>query len=345
MFSALLIAGSCHKFKKVTALTDRNFKKYVDNRNESTVYFVMFHGDHCPACQMAYPEFQAAAYNSGGMIKFGNVDTSYQQQLASRFQIMGIPTFIVFHSKGQTNYQGPRTARHFLNFGSKFIPPNAQEINSSWLPAEDTKEAILFTSRRKAPAIWNAIASFFKVNTVNESKIQIGYTNDPKMMKEFHVIAQPTILMINGNVSREYTGKSNYSILRKTLVDFYNGKMPKEPVRAKPTPAPVIIGNITSMESFNEKCKGHSTFCVVQKIQQADETFKELAKRFRRDPFKFVICGDKCPLKIPDGVSVFHKSRPQFFTTTIDQLAGELDRIIDGTASSIWKNYPQESEL
>ncbi|SHE93671.1 thioredoxin [Ferrithrix thermotolerans DSM 19514] len=77
------------------ALTAENFE---DTINSNDIVFVDFWAAWCGPCRMFAPVFEAASEKNSDIV-FGKVDTEDQQELASAFGIMSIPTLMVFREK------------------------------------------------------------------------------------------------------------------------------------------------------------------------------------------------------------------------------------------------------
>lgn len=338
---------SCYNFgPDVMTLTANNFQKEVEKRDNKTVYFVMFHGTHCPACQMSYPEFDAAARESSEMIKFGEVNTNQQYTLGSQFRITAIPTFIVFHPKGQTTYMRDRSARSMLNFAASLIPDLTHKVDEEWLPSDDEtkKEIILLSNKLKAPPLWNGISCAYDKN---KKGIKVGFTNNKTLQSEFGVNALPTILMIDGNKSIVYEGKNNFGLIRKAVDNFFNGIMPS-PKPSKPTPTPIVINALNSSDEFDKYCKGKSVFCVLEGSENTTSLFKSAAKKYRHDPFKFYTCGKECPFEFAKkNTWIFHHKRNSVVKIEdVAELGTNLDRVLDGGAKfEPIEKFTQNKEL
>ena len=309
----------------ITKLTSQNFESEIDKRSNLTVYMVMFHGAHCPACQMAYPQYQEAAEESQGMIKFGEVDTSVEYSLGSRFQIHSIPTFIIFHPKGQTMYNRERSARSFLNSASQFLPHLAQPVNEAW--SEKPKAVILFSDKPTSPPLWAGISCAF-----SGTDIEIGFTNNQTLARRFGITAFPTIYMIDKEIKMVYNGKNKFALIRKGINDFFEGKLRPTPT-PEPTPLPKLIHQLESAEEIQNECKGKGVFCVIEGGEKPSRAFEAAAQKYRHDRFRFYTCGEKCPLEYAKkGILILHHRRDAAIRSLEDELHANLDRVLDGGA-------------
>lgn len=78
----------------VFKVTEENFEKEVI-KSEKTV-IVDFYADWCGPCKMMSPIIDAIAEELGDAIKVGKSNTDENLDLAQRFNIMSIPTIMVF---------------------------------------------------------------------------------------------------------------------------------------------------------------------------------------------------------------------------------------------------------
>ena len=70
-----------------------NFNKLV---NSEIPVLVDFYADWCGPCKMQAPILSEVAKELGGKAKIVKIDVDKNQEIASRFQVRGVPTLILF---------------------------------------------------------------------------------------------------------------------------------------------------------------------------------------------------------------------------------------------------------
>lgn len=83
--------------ENIKVLNSKEFDDFLDGEN----VVIDFYADWCGPCKITAPEFESASEELKDRVKFAKVDVDKSQDLAIRFQVMGIPTMIFFKDKEQ----------------------------------------------------------------------------------------------------------------------------------------------------------------------------------------------------------------------------------------------------
>jgi thioredoxin 1 len=81
---------------QVLRLTDRNFKEEVFQSQIPVL--VEFSASWCVPSQQMKPMLEKVAEEYAGRLKIGNLNVDQNPRTASKYQIMGCPTFILLNS-------------------------------------------------------------------------------------------------------------------------------------------------------------------------------------------------------------------------------------------------------
>jgi thioredoxin 1 len=91
-------------------LTKETFETTVESND---VVLVDFWADWCGPCKMFAPVYEESSKENPDMV-FGKVDTEAQQELASAFGIMSIPTLMIFKEQVLVFSQAGALPKHAL---------------------------------------------------------------------------------------------------------------------------------------------------------------------------------------------------------------------------------------
>lgn len=95
-------------------ITSENFEKEVLESNEPVL--IDFYATWCGPCKMMSPIVEEIAKELEGKIKVFKVDTDEEQDLAIKYGIMSIPTFMVFkNGKVEKTAVGMRAKEELIN--------------------------------------------------------------------------------------------------------------------------------------------------------------------------------------------------------------------------------------
>ena len=78
----------------VNVFNEENFENEVINSDKTTI--VDFYADWCGPCKMMSPIIDKIAEENTENIKVGKVNVDENQQLAMKYNVMSIPTILVF---------------------------------------------------------------------------------------------------------------------------------------------------------------------------------------------------------------------------------------------------------
>ena len=81
--------------------TDANFEKEV--LNSDIPVLVDFWASWCPPCKMTEPLIDKLAQEYDGKVKIGKINVDQNPKTASKYEIKGVPTFILFKSGEEIN--------------------------------------------------------------------------------------------------------------------------------------------------------------------------------------------------------------------------------------------------
>lgn len=95
-------------------LNSENFEKEVLNSNEPVL--VDFYADWCGPCKMMAPVVEELAGELQGKAKVGKINVDENQDLAMEYNVMSIPTLIIFkEGKELKRFVGVKDKNELLN--------------------------------------------------------------------------------------------------------------------------------------------------------------------------------------------------------------------------------------
>lgn len=202
----------------VKTLTDRNFEKIVDKRDNNSVIIVMFHGDYCPACKACYPAYMAAAKQMKGVATFAHLDCSRNPRISRRFGIRTIPNFIIFHPNGTDSFMSLfRSESNFIKGVLKYIPNTVEKATESW--ETSGKSAVLLTGKWSMPSVWKSVAW-----KLADKGVKFGWANDKTTKKAFDVAGEAIVLFNNGQKTVIQERNPTFANLKASIENWIEGK-------------------------------------------------------------------------------------------------------------------------
>ena len=102
---------------QVLRLTDHNFKEEVFQSQIPVL--VEFSASWCVSSQQMKPMLEKVAQEYAGRLKIGNLNVDQNPRTASKYQIMGCPTFILLNSGKVINRRlGAQSKKQLLEMTS-----------------------------------------------------------------------------------------------------------------------------------------------------------------------------------------------------------------------------------
>ena len=77
-------------------LTDEDYNRLMESGDAGRVVFIDFYADWCGPCKRMLPVVDALAGELAGQTKIVKLNVDESPQTAGRYNVMSIPTFIVF---------------------------------------------------------------------------------------------------------------------------------------------------------------------------------------------------------------------------------------------------------
>jgi|GEM_PF-294960 len=106
--------------KNEVKLTDANFAAEVEN--SKGVYLVDFYLATCPHCKNVAKSVTAVSDELVGKAKVGKLDSKENNTTATKYDIGGVPTFIVFKDGKQVEkVEGEQTKQQLLDMVNKYL--------------------------------------------------------------------------------------------------------------------------------------------------------------------------------------------------------------------------------
>lgn len=97
----------------VLKITSNNFNEEVINSDKTTI--VDFYADWCGPCKMMSPVIDSIAEEVSG-IKVGKLNVDEAQDVAANYNVMSIPTIIIFkNGKESKRFVGVTNKENILN--------------------------------------------------------------------------------------------------------------------------------------------------------------------------------------------------------------------------------------
>ena len=216
LFQMFLLFGLCSSVfmhPLIQTITDRNYERIVQKRANKSIIVMMFHGDHCPACQATYPSFISAAEKMKGIATFAHIDCSTNRFVPAQYGIRTIPSFYIAHPYGIDSYFSIlRFESSFTKAAMKYIPDTVQTANTTWQPQ---RAAVLFTDKWSMPPLWKAVAW-----NLSDTGVTFAWTNKKATKTHFGVTGD-SVVLFNGKKRFVYDGPVQFAEMREAIAKWF----------------------------------------------------------------------------------------------------------------------------
>uniref|UniRef100_A0A1L8EFE1 Protein disulfide-isomerase n=1 Tax=Haematobia irritans TaxID=7368 RepID=A0A1L8EFE1_HAEIR len=267
----------------VLVLTEKNFKKAID---DNEFILVEFYAPWCGHCKSLAPEYAKAAQTLAekeSPIKLAKVDATVEGSLAEEYQVRGYPTLKFFRSGAPVDYTGGRQAADIVSWVSKKTGPPAKELAS-------VEDAETFLKDNEI-----AVVGFFKDLESAEAKAFVSAANALDSFA-FGITS-------NDDVIAKYEAKDGAVVLFKPFDDkksVYSGEINVEDIKkfAQVESLPLIVefNHESASKIFGGQIKSHLLFFVSKEaghIEKYVEPLKEVAKQYRDEILFVTISSDE----------------------------------------------------
>eukprot|EP00055_Hartaetosiga_balthica_P005297 m.15350 g.15350 ORF g.15350 m.15350 type:complete len:454 (-) comp4461_c0_seq1:22-1383(-) len=224
----------------VVDLSESDFRSQVLGSND--VWMVAFVAPWCGHCQRLKPEWKKAASEFSGEVKFGQVDATQNQQLASEYGVKGYPTIKVFIPGGQVeSYESGRDAASIVQFAkskaqsNRPAPEVVQITNDDVFTKACTSSQICFVSflpdimdtgadgRNSLIEIQKELAEKFKSRPFGWVWAVGGQQPGIETAFDIGGFGYPALAAVNGRKKKFATLRGAYT--KKSIQDFVDNLM------------------------------------------------------------------------------------------------------------------------
>ena len=99
---------------EILKITNQNFESEVEKSQVPVL--IDFYADWCGPCRMMSPIIDEIAEEKSGEYKVGKINIDQNQELAMKFNVMSIPTIIIFKDgKPEKTFVGVRSKSEILD--------------------------------------------------------------------------------------------------------------------------------------------------------------------------------------------------------------------------------------
>ena len=219
---AVCVLFLCGVSAEVQVATKSNFDKIVSG----DLTLVKFYAPWCGHCKALAPEFEKASTTLKGVATLAEVDCTKETELASRFDIKGYPTLLIFRSGEKTeDYEGPRTAAGIVAYMKAQVGPAVTMVGNAEQLEELKKEDLPLCLVKTASADSALAMTMTKVANSLRTQLNFALVTDAAISPDD---AMESVTVYRHGVEREaYAGASPVTVeaakqfLSEAQLDFF----------------------------------------------------------------------------------------------------------------------------
>ncbi|KPA81909.1 protein disulfide isomerase [Leptomonas pyrrhocoris] len=165
----------CVASAEVQVATKSNFDKIIGG----DLTLVKFYAPWCGHCKTLAPEFEKASVTLKGVATLAEVDCTKETELASKFDIKGFPTMMIFRNGEKVeDYSGPRTAAGITAYIKAQVGPAVTAIEKAEQLDELKKEDLPVCVVKTASADSALATTMTKVANVFRTQVNFALVTD-----------------------------------------------------------------------------------------------------------------------------------------------------------------------
>eukprot|EP01113_Clastostelium_recurvatum_P028627 TRINITY_DN345_c0_g2_i1.p1 TRINITY_DN345_c0_g2~~TRINITY_DN345_c0_g2_i1.p1 ORF type:complete len:468 (+),score=113.93 TRINITY_DN345_c0_g2_i1:112-1404(+) len=283
-------AGLYNAKSDVIQLNKNNFANLVFGSEH--VWMVEFYAPWCGHCKSLAPEYDKAATNTKGLVRFGAINCDDEKELCGSFEVKGFPTLKFFphtltpvkgkkdsFNKVPVEYQQARTAPALVSFALSKLPNFVSNVATSSFEkfASKTDEktgevlpkVLLFTNKPKTTDLYKALAVDFHHRL---DLAEVKHT-DKELVDKYEITTFPTLVVVpsaSDAAPVKYDGALKHEAL-STFLSTFAKPLPKGGASSSSSPAseekkPEDSGEVfevTDASVLERRCSGACAVAVL----------------------------------------------------------------------------------
>ena len=272
--------------------------------------------------------FRKLISKSYGM-KFSYINCSeYENFCKTSLNGHQLPGVKFYNSERSDIFTGDLNNRSFLKQAQSFIPNLVEPITLKWKEMS-TPRVMLFKDAKYAPAFWKGIAAHYYGRNIN-----IGFSNDARILFAFGYSKMPIILFSTGTQSIKYNGNYKYSQIIDAIDEFFTKVISNDQLD--------IGSGFTSPKFFSNLCFESRSLCVLIRSPSIKPEYEALKKLFDKSKINWFLGVKDIPfefMKKGDDSWIYNPRKDGFISCDFKSLRDQLELVMNGEGK--WSSRKQ----